>query len=108
MSEENRVPVSVIGLGMMGAALAGAYLRAGHRTTVWNRSAGKADALVEQGASRADTIADAVAASDVLVACVVDATNLRRNLRLVLAVKRLGIPAVVVLNMSDVAERRGL
>ncbi len=43
-----------------------------------------------------------------LVACVVDATNLRRNLRLVLAVKRLGIPAVVVLNMSDVAERRGL
>ncbi len=43
-----------------------------------------------------------------LVACVVDATNLRRNLRLVLAVKRLGIPAVVVLNMSDVAERRGV
>jgi len=43
-----------------------------------------------------------------LVACVVDATNLRRNLRLVLAVKRLGIPAVVVLNMSDVAARRGL
>jgi ferrous iron transport protein B len=43
-----------------------------------------------------------------LVACVVDATNLRRNLRLVLAVKRLGIPTVVVLNMSDVAERRGL
>jgi ferrous iron transport protein B len=43
-----------------------------------------------------------------LVACVLDATNLRRNLRLVLAVKRLGIPTVVVLNMSDVAERRGL
>jgi ferrous iron transport protein B len=43
-----------------------------------------------------------------LVVCVVDATNLRRNLRLVLAVKRLGIPAVVVLNMSDVAEQRGL
>jgi ferrous iron transport protein B len=43
-----------------------------------------------------------------LVACVLDATNLRRNLRLVLAVKRLGLPALVVLNMTDVAERRGL
>jgi ferrous iron transport protein B len=43
-----------------------------------------------------------------VVVCVVDATNLRRNLRLVLAVKRLGLPMVLVLNMSDVAERRGL
>ncbi len=43
-----------------------------------------------------------------LVVCVVDATNLRRNLRLVLAVKRLGIPCVVALNMSDLAQRRGI
>jgi ferrous iron transport protein B len=40
-----------------------------------------------------------------LVVCVVDATRLRRNLRLVLAVLRQGLPAVVALNMSDVAER---
>ena len=43
-----------------------------------------------------------------LVVCVVDATNLRRTLRLVLAVKRLGLPCVVALNMADVAEQRGL
>jgi ferrous iron transport protein B len=43
-----------------------------------------------------------------LVVCVVDATNLRRNLRLVLAVKRLGLPCLVALNMTDMAERRGL
>ncbi|MBL8288661.1 MAG: ferrous iron transporter B [Rubrivivax sp.] len=43
-----------------------------------------------------------------LVVCVVDATNLRRNLRLVLAVKRLGLPCVVALNMADRAEARGL
>ncbi len=43
-----------------------------------------------------------------LVVCVVDATNLRRNLKLVLAVKRLGLPAVVALNMADLAEARGL
>lgn len=43
-----------------------------------------------------------------LVVCVVDATRLRRNLRLVLAVKRLGLPCVVALNMADLAEADGL
>lgn len=43
-----------------------------------------------------------------LVVCVLDATNLRRNLRLVLAVQRLGLPMVVALNMADLAARRGL
>ena len=43
-----------------------------------------------------------------LVVCVVDATNLRRNLRLALAVKRLGLPCVVALNMTDLAEKRGI
>ncbi|MHB8721204.1 MAG: ferrous iron transporter B [Steroidobacteraceae bacterium] len=40
--------------------------------------------------------------------CVTDATNLRQNLRLVLSLKRLGLPMVVALNMSDIARRRGL
>ncbi|MCU7376142.1 ferrous iron transporter B [Paucibacter sp. O1-1] len=43
-----------------------------------------------------------------LVICVVDATNLRRNLRLVLAVKRMSLPCVVALNMADLAEQQGL
>jgi len=43
-----------------------------------------------------------------LVVCVVDATNLRRNLRLALAVKRLGLPCVVALNMADLAEKQGI
>ena len=43
-----------------------------------------------------------------LVVCVADATNLRRALRLVLAVQRQGLPCVVALNMADLAEARGL
>ena len=43
-----------------------------------------------------------------LVVSVVDATNLRRNLRLALAVKRQGLPCVVALNMIDLAEKRGI
>ncbi len=42
-----------------------------------------------------------------LLVCVVDATNLRLNLRLVLDLKRLGRPMLVALNMSDVAQQRG-
>jgi ferrous iron transport protein B len=43
-----------------------------------------------------------------LVVCVTDATNLRQNLRLVLSLKRLGLPMVVALNMSDIARRKGI
>ena len=43
-----------------------------------------------------------------LVVCILSATNLRRNLRLVLAAKRLGLPCLVVLNMLDIAKRQGL
>jgi ferrous iron transport protein B len=42
-----------------------------------------------------------------LLVCVVDATNLRLNLRLVLDLKRLGRPMIVALNMSDLARERG-
>ena len=44
---------------------------------------------------------------DVLL-CVVDASNLKRNLFLVSQLLDLGLPVVVALNMTDVAERRGL
>ena len=44
---------------------------------------------------------------DALVA-VVDATNLRLNLRLVLELKQLGRPMLVALNMVDMARARGL
>jgi 3-hydroxyisobutyrate dehydrogenase-like beta-hydroxyacid dehydrogenase len=62
--------VSVLGTGMLGTALARALLRASHRVTVWNRTAGKADALVASGATRAPTPAEAVAASPIVIASV--------------------------------------
>jgi ferrous iron transport protein B len=42
------------------------------------------------------------------VVCVTDATNLRQNLRLALSLRRLGLPMVVALNMSDIARRKGI
>ncbi|GAA2087366.1 NAD(P)-dependent oxidoreductase [Actinomadura alba] len=67
-----RSTVSVLGLGQMGTRLAQAFLVAGHATTVWNRSAAKADALVAQGAVRAATVEEAVAASPLVVVCLPD------------------------------------
>ncbi|MFC4611564.1 NAD(P)-dependent oxidoreductase [Streptomyces maoxianensis] len=64
--------VTVIGLGAMGQALAGALLDAGHLTTVWNRSQGKGDELVARGAVRAATAEGAVRASELTIVCVVD------------------------------------
>ena len=40
--------------------------------------------------------------------CVVDATNLRLNLRMVLELQTLDVPLVLVLNMMDQATRRGI
>ena len=43
-----------------------------------------------------------------LLVCVVDATNLKLNLRLVLEARALGLPMVLTLNMSDMAVREGI
>jgi ferrous iron transport protein B len=47
------------------------------------------------------------AAPDLLV-CVVDATNLQLNLRMVLEAQAMGLPMVLALNMSDAARRAGI
>jgi 3-hydroxyisobutyrate dehydrogenase-like beta-hydroxyacid dehydrogenase len=72
MTTTNGVPVSVLGLGAMGSALAAALVKAGHPTTVWNRSAGRADDLVARGATAAGTAAEAVRAGRLVVACLLD------------------------------------
>jgi 3-hydroxyisobutyrate dehydrogenase-like beta-hydroxyacid dehydrogenase len=64
--------VAVLGLGRMGAALAAALLADGYRTTIWNRTAGKADTLVGQGAHLAEAVADAVLTNRVVIMCVSD------------------------------------
>src|SRR6187399_2862380 len=43
-----------------------------------------------------------------VVLCIVDASNLERNLYLVSQVLELGLPTVIALNMVDVAEAKGV
>ncbi|MFD8934882.1 NAD(P)-binding domain-containing protein [Streptomyces sp. NPDC059578] len=72
-----RGDVSVLGLGDMGAALAGAFLGAGRRTVVWNRTAARADPLVERGALRAADVRVALRASGLVVVCLLDYASVR-------------------------------
>ncbi|NYI04060.1 NAD(P)-dependent oxidoreductase [Allostreptomyces psammosilenae] len=73
-------PVSVVGLGAMGQAIAAVLLANGHPTTVWNRSAGKADELVARGAVDAGTLGAAVGASPLVIACLLDHASVHEAL----------------------------
>ncbi|MFG2090804.1 MULTISPECIES: NAD(P)-dependent oxidoreductase [unclassified Spirillospora] len=64
------VPVTVLGLGQMGSAIAETFVKRGHPTTVWNRTAGKGASLA--GVSVSANAAEAVRASPLVVVCVLD------------------------------------
>ncbi len=64
--------IGFVGLGTMGAAMAANVRRAGFDVTAWNRTPGRAAALVELGVREAPTPAAVGAASDVIVTCVSD------------------------------------
>lgn len=51
--------IGFIGLGNMGSGMAANLIKAGHSVAVYNRTPAKAQALAEQGATRADTVAEA-------------------------------------------------
>ncbi|SFO94230.1 3-hydroxyisobutyrate dehydrogenase [Amycolatopsis arida] len=80
MNHSTDTPVAVIGLGLMGQALAGAFLKAGHPTTVWNRTTSKADHLVAEGARLAPTVGDALEAGSLTIICVTDYQAVRELL----------------------------
>lgn len=69
--------MAVLGLGPMGTALAQALLAAGVPTTVWNRSAAKAEALRRDGAEVAADVAEALSAAELVVVCLRDHAAVR-------------------------------
>ncbi|MGI5404949.1 NAD(P)-dependent oxidoreductase [Streptomyces sp. CA-135486] len=64
--------LTVIGLGPMGQAMVHALLDKGHRVTVWNRTASRADALVARGAVLAKSAEGALAANELVVLSLTD------------------------------------
>jgi 3-hydroxyisobutyrate dehydrogenase-like beta-hydroxyacid dehydrogenase len=64
--------VSVLGLGLMGSAVANGMLACGHEVIVYNRTAAKAAPLVEKGAIAAASAADAILAADAAIIVLTD------------------------------------
>ncbi len=65
-------PVGFVGLGIMGAGMAGNLLKAGHDVVVWNRTAARAEPLVEKGAVAAATPHAVAEQCEVVFVCVSD------------------------------------
>lgn len=102
--EVNRV--SIIGLGLMGSALAQATVSAGLDVTVWNRSPAKANAFVDGPARIAATIEEAVDASEVIVVCVRDHDATNEKLRKPTTEERLADKIVVQLSTGTPTQAR--
>ena len=64
--------IAFLGLGAMGAGIAGNLVKAGHEVTVWNRSAAKTAPLVELGATAASTPIEAAADAEIVFTMVAD------------------------------------
>src|SRR4051794_21971021 len=73
--------VALLGTGTMGAGMARNLARAGLPTRVWNRSAGRAAPLADDGCTVAGTVAEAVDGADVVVTMLWDADSVERVLR---------------------------
>ncbi|MBL8326845.1 MAG: NAD(P)-dependent oxidoreductase [Rubrivivax sp.] len=70
--------LAFIGLGVMGYPMAGHLARAGHRVTVYNRTAARAEAWVrEYGGKSAATPREAAAGAEVVFSCVGNDDDLR-------------------------------
>ncbi|MFF6874275.1 NAD(P)-dependent oxidoreductase [Streptomyces sp. NPDC012474] len=67
-----RTPLTLLGTGAMGTALARAWLATGHEVTVWNRTPARAEALATEGAVVARSAAEAVAANRLVIVCLLD------------------------------------
>lgn len=72
MTDRAIARVAFLGTGLMGAPMAVNLLAAGFEVTVWNRTPGKAQTLVDKGAHLSETPATAVAAADAVVTMLAD------------------------------------
>ena len=112
--------IGFIGLGSMGAAIVPNLLIAGHAVSVWNRTASKAEPLIEKGATLAATPGDAAKDADVVFTMVADDAALEgvtfgengilANLKkggVHVSMSTVGVALVERLTAAHAAERQG-
>ena len=95
--------IGFIGLGTMGAAMAGHLIRAGYPLTVWNRTRARSAQLTELGAVAATTPAVLAAASEVVVVCVSDTPDVAEVLFADDGVASAARPGTLVIDCSTIS-----
>ncbi|MCH8274292.1 MAG: NAD(P)-dependent oxidoreductase [Armatimonadetes bacterium] len=89
-----------VGLGVMGALMAGHLLRAGHSVRVWNRTASKVKPLKKQGAQVAAGLRGLAAECDLIFICVTRAEDVEQVVEEALAAAR---PGTLFVDHSTIA-----
>jgi 3-hydroxyisobutyrate dehydrogenase len=108
--------VALLGTGIMGAAMARNLLKAGHRVTVWNRTAARAEPLAADGAHIAADPAEAVRDADVVLTVLLDGPAVLDALREAAPALRPGtvwtqcstVGLEALAELADFAEEHGL
>lgn len=90
--------LAFLGIGLMGKPMASRLLRAGYPLHVWNRTRAKAEALVDLGAQIANTPADAVSQSDVVITMLEAGSIVAEVIELAISGLR---PGTLVIDMSS-------
>src|SRR5687767_2650064 len=72
MADAHSRKLAFVGLGIMGAPMAGHLLAAGHRLVVHTRTKAKAKVLLDGGAGWAESAKQAAAEAEVVFVCVTD------------------------------------
>jgi 2-hydroxy-3-oxopropionate reductase len=94
--------IGFIGLGIMGNPMACHLARAGHTVIGYNRSPGRAGALIEAGGVEADSIAEAVKSADVVAVMVPDSPDVQDVLLSNAGVFAHAKPATLVIDFSSI------
>lgn len=96
-AQQTRPTIGFFGIGLMGRPMARNLLKAGYAVTAWNRTTAKAAELVPDGATLADSAAQA-AEADVLITMLAAGPEVRQVLESVLGTIR---PGALVIDMSS-------
>ncbi|MER5627111.1 NAD(P)-dependent oxidoreductase [Streptosporangium sp. NPDC002544] len=95
--------VAVLGMGMMGRALARRLLGLGFQVTVWNRTPGRADEPVSLGAVEAASLGEAVRAADAVLLSLADGRAVREVMAQLVQAGPIESTRPVVADLSTVA-----
>jgi 2-hydroxy-3-oxopropionate reductase len=93
--------IAIVGLGQMGARYAQRFIDAGFRVVVWNRNPARAEALVAAGAVAAESVADAIAATDIVIAALENSAAFEATVLSPPALSRMS-PRHVIIDTSTV------